>query len=285
MRVEPRRRLHRDQRQQLEQMVRHHVAQRAGGVIETAAVADAELLVDRDLDVIDVIAIPDRLEHAVGEAQHQDVLDGFLAEIMVDPVDLVLVDDLQQFAIQCLGRGEIGSERLFDHQPPPRAVVLPEHAGAAKFAADRRKRVRRRRQIEQPVAAGLAFCLEFFELLAHRSNEAGSSGSAAMQVTQSSRRLAISSSTLRVANWCRPFIRLSRRSSFDIALAGDADDAEIIRQQIGCRQIVQRGNHEAMGEIAGNAENNEGAGVGFFLVGCGVCHGRPAFGFKVLMVG
>ena len=75
-------------------MVRHHVAQRAGRVVETAAVADAELLVDGDLDVVDMVAVPDRLEHAVGEAQHQDVLHRFLAEIMIDPVDLVLVDQL-----------------------------------------------------------------------------------------------------------------------------------------------------------------------------------------------
>ncbi|MGX1327379.1 hypothetical protein AB7M56_001878 [Bradyrhizobium elkanii] len=46
--------------------------------------------------MVDVVAIPDRLEHAVGEAQHQDVLDGFLAEIVIDPVDLVLVHQLQQ---------------------------------------------------------------------------------------------------------------------------------------------------------------------------------------------
>ena len=39
-----------------------------------------------------------------------------------------------------------------------------------------------------------------------------------MQVTHSSRRLAIASSTGRVANWRRPFIRLSRKASFDIAL-------------------------------------------------------------------
>ncbi len=77
-------------------MVRHHVAQRAGRVVEAAAVTDTELLIHGDLDVVDVITIPDRLEHAVGEAHHQDVLDGFLAEIMVDPVDLVLVDEFQQ---------------------------------------------------------------------------------------------------------------------------------------------------------------------------------------------
>ena len=81
--------------------------------------ADAELFVDRDLDVVDVIAVPDRLEHAVGEAQHQDVLDGFLAEVMIDPVDLLLFDEFQQFIVEGFRRSEVGSERLFDHQPAP----------------------------------------------------------------------------------------------------------------------------------------------------------------------
>ena len=134
MGIETRRRLHRDQRHQLEQMVRHHVAQRAGRVVEAAAMADAELFVHGDLDVIDMVAIPDRLEHAVGEAQHQDVLHRLLAEIMIDPVDLVLVHDLQQLAIQRARGREVGAERLFDHQPPPGAVLL-HHAGAAELAA------------------------------------------------------------------------------------------------------------------------------------------------------
>ena len=127
--------------------------------------ADAEFLVDRDLHVVDVVAIPDRLEHAVGEAQHQDVLDGLLAEIVIDPVDLVLVDDLQQFAVQRLRRGQVGAERLFDHQPPPAAVLL-QHAGAAELAGDRQEGVGRRRQIEQAVAAGFARRLQAVEPVA-----------------------------------------------------------------------------------------------------------------------
>ena len=92
---------------------------RPGGIVEAAAMADAEFLVDGDLDMVDVVAIPDRLEHAVGEAQHQDVLHRLLAEVMIDPVDLMLVDEFQQFAVQRSRRGEVGAERLFDHQPPP----------------------------------------------------------------------------------------------------------------------------------------------------------------------
>ncbi len=87
--------------------------------------ADAELLVDGDLHMIDMVAIPDRLEHAVGKAQHQDVLHRFLAEVVIDPIDLVLVDDLEQFAVQDFRRGKISPERLFNHQPPPCAAFFP----------------------------------------------------------------------------------------------------------------------------------------------------------------
>ena len=83
-----------------------------------------------------------------------------------------------------------------------------------------------------------------------------------MQVTQASSCLAIASSILRVANWCRPFIRLSRSCVAGHALAGDADHAEIIRQQIAGGEIVERRDHQPMREVAGDAEDDEGAGVG-----------------------
>jgi len=114
-----------------------------------------------------VVAVPDRLEHAVGEAQHQNVLHRLLAEIVIDPVNLVFIDELEQFAVQRPRGSQIGAERLFHHQPPPRAV-LGQHSGAAKLAADWQERVGRGRQIEQPVAAGVSRGFQFAELLAHR---------------------------------------------------------------------------------------------------------------------
>ena len=135
-------------------MIGHHVAQRAGRIIEAAAVPDAEFFVDSDLHVIDVIAVPDRLEHAIGETQHQDVLHRLLAEIVIDPVDLVLVEDLQEIAVQRSGRSEIGPERLFHHQPAPGAVFFLQQTGAAELAGDRREGAWRRGEIKQPVAAG-----------------------------------------------------------------------------------------------------------------------------------
>ena len=74
-------------------MVLEHVAQHAGGIVVVGAAADVDLLGHGDLHVVDVVAVPDRLEDRVGEPQHEDVLDRFLAEIVVDAVDLLLVED------------------------------------------------------------------------------------------------------------------------------------------------------------------------------------------------
>jgi hypothetical protein len=64
IRVIRHRRFHRHDAQQLQQVILHHVAQRAGLVIERAASLDAELLGHRDLHVTDAAAAPQRLEQA-----------------------------------------------------------------------------------------------------------------------------------------------------------------------------------------------------------------------------
>ena len=154
-------------------MVRNHVAQRAGRVVEAAAMTDRELFVHGNLNMVDVIAIPDRLEHAVGKTQYQDVLYRLLAEIMIDPIELVLIGDFQQFIVQGFGRGEIGAERLFDHQPPPVAVVLAQQTCAPELAGDRREGVGGCCQIEQPISSSRAIFLRVFELLAHTVERGG----------------------------------------------------------------------------------------------------------------
>ena len=80
-------------------MVRHHVAQCAGSFIEVPASLDADRLGGRDLDGVDVVAVPERLQDAVAEAERHDVLDGFLAEEMVDAIDLRLADLRQDLRV------------------------------------------------------------------------------------------------------------------------------------------------------------------------------------------
>src|SRR5260221_589797 len=89
----------------------------AGLLVVRAALLDAEGLGDRDLHVVDVLAVPDRLEDAVREAQHEDVLDGLLAEVVVDAKDLVLRERALQLLVEADGAREVVAERLLDHDP------------------------------------------------------------------------------------------------------------------------------------------------------------------------
>ena len=54
-----------------------------------AARLHAERFGGGDLDMIDVAAIPERLEDRVRETQHHDVLRGLFAEEMIDPVGVI----------------------------------------------------------------------------------------------------------------------------------------------------------------------------------------------------
>jgi hypothetical protein len=72
--VERDRLLHGGQREQLQQVVLDDVAGGADAVVVARAAADADVLGHGDLHVVDVVGVPDRLEHLVGEPERQHVL-------------------------------------------------------------------------------------------------------------------------------------------------------------------------------------------------------------------
>src|SRR5262249_61621797 len=114
-------------------MIRHHVAQCSGFFVEAAAGLDADGLGGGDLNVVDVTAIPQRLEDAVGEAQYQNVLDGFFAEEMIDAVDLVLGQYFEDLGVESLRRGKVVAEGFFNDHPPPGTVRLPGESCATEL--------------------------------------------------------------------------------------------------------------------------------------------------------
>ena len=95
-------------------MVDDDVAQRADGVVEVSAVLHAEVLGHRDLDVRDVVAVPDRLDHRVGEPQVEELVGAHLAEEVVDAIELGLVDVLVDLGGKRARRREVVPERLLD---------------------------------------------------------------------------------------------------------------------------------------------------------------------------
>ena len=105
-----------------------HVAIGAGLLVEADPVADVERLRHVDLNVVDEIAVPDRLEQPVGEAEGEDVLRRLLAEEMIDPEDLLLVENLVQLRVQRDRGFEIDAERLLhDDARASRQIGVAEH--------------------------------------------------------------------------------------------------------------------------------------------------------------
>ena len=86
----PNRGLHREMGDDLQQVVLDDIANRADLLVELPARQHAERFGHRDLDAVDVVAVPDRLEERVREPKEQQVLHGLLAEVVIDPEDVGL---------------------------------------------------------------------------------------------------------------------------------------------------------------------------------------------------
>ena len=131
-------------------MVLDQVAERAGALVVAGAPPDPDVLGGSDLNVVDVVTVPDRLEQDVGEPQRQQVLDRLLAQVVVDAEDLRLLEHLEQLGIELACRSEVVAERLLDHDPRARVLDRVE-AGGAELAGDQREELRRGRQVEDAV--------------------------------------------------------------------------------------------------------------------------------------
>ena len=120
-------------------------------VIVTGAMFHADLFGDSDLDVIDVVAVPERLKDGVRKTRHQNVLNGLFAQIMVNAIDLILAEGLMDLLIQVVCRGQVGSKWFFDDHAPPSAVLV-QLIGEAQQVNDIGENSRRRRHIIETVA-------------------------------------------------------------------------------------------------------------------------------------
>src|SRR3984885_15728526 len=143
-------------------MVLQNVTQRSSFFIEWSAAFNADTLGRRDLNVIDIVAVPDRLKDSVRKAKDQDVLHRLFAKVMVDAEDLVLIKYLVHIIIQLSGRFQIVPERLLDDDPCM-ALLGMRHALRAKPVDDVGKILRSHGKVKQPVALRSTFFVDLFE--------------------------------------------------------------------------------------------------------------------------
>ena len=135
-------------------MVLNHVAQRAGMVVKGPATSfHADRFGHRDLNVLDVLPIKQRLEDGVAEAKGQEVLYGVLPEVMVDTVNLIRTQKSQDVPVQLHGALQVETERLFDHHASPRLIGLAiDHSCAGQAFNNAAEILGIGRQVRQPVA-------------------------------------------------------------------------------------------------------------------------------------
>ena len=141
--VGPVRGLHAEKPNHLHQVVFDDISQASRGVIKRPATINAECLGHRDLDIADVVAVPDRLEECIGETGVEDVLRCLFAQIMIDAEDLTLLKDIMKCPVEGFGRCLVMTKRFLHHD----AGGIVDASRRFQPLGDRSEKNRRDRQI------------------------------------------------------------------------------------------------------------------------------------------
>ena len=145
--------LHRGEREQLQQVVLQDVAGSARLVIERGAPRDADVLGHRDLHRVDEVGVEDRLEQLVGEPQRHQVLDGLLAQVVVDPEHVGSGEHIVDELVELERTFQVMPERLLHHDAPPAACgSIVGQFGALHLIEDGREHRRWDGQVERGIA-------------------------------------------------------------------------------------------------------------------------------------
>jgi len=111
--------------------------------------------VKHDVDRLDRGAVPRRFEQVVGESEVQDALQHLLGQIVIDPIDLLLVKQAGKQLIQRARAVRVAAEGLLHKHagPPGQVVARLGEATCGQSPEDRLVVLGRNRQIEQLVRA------------------------------------------------------------------------------------------------------------------------------------
>src|SRR5947208_5339858 len=90
---------HGRQAEVLDRLIRDHVAQCTRRIEVSTALLYPHCLRIRDLYMIDVTPVPDRLENGVVKPENHDVLYGLLTQVVINAVDLVFAQHTSNLAV------------------------------------------------------------------------------------------------------------------------------------------------------------------------------------------
>ena len=245
-------------------MVLNHVADRARGiVIRTSPAGHAHFLGHGDLHRGNVPPVPDRFEDRVPQAEGQDVLDRFLAEVMVDPIDLVLTQHPRDVTIESAGTLEVVAERLLDDNPAPGAFLVLgiDQAGLAELFDDRREELGGDGEIEQPVSVRSVGMVErvelFFEMFVALGVIKGSRGEHDV-----AGEFGPELGEVGIVRVLETLFQLGAKLVVGPVAAGEADDGVFGGEVPSSKQVVECRGELAMRQVAGRAKQHHRTGIG-----------------------
>ncbi len=122
-------RFHRHLAGKLEKVGHQHVQNGPGGFVEGRPHGHIEGFGHIDLHTLNMGVVPGSSEQAVGESQDMNVLRCFLPEKVIDSIDLWLLEDLVNYAIEVEKRLHRCAEGLFVDHPRPFGKTM----GADRF--------------------------------------------------------------------------------------------------------------------------------------------------------
>src|SRR5437867_12863729 len=254
-------RLHGRERHQLEKVVGDHVPQRSILLVVAAPSLHPYRLRQGDLYVVDVAPVPDGLEDPVAEAKNQNILDRLLSQIVIDPVDLLLIQAVPQLGVEALRRLQVAAKRFFHDHPAPAAMLLARQSDGVELADNLSEKLRGRGQVIKEIPLGAML---------------------PVQLRQPVRQLLVDRGVFEVSAVVvdplqKPFPELGVHGCSGVRLdvlrelaakfvvgpgpAGEADDGELFRQKTRPGQVAQRGEKLALGQIAAGAADHHHAGI------------------------
>ena len=225
--------------------------------------------------MVDPVAVPDRLEQAVGETERHDALDRILAQEVIDPEDLVLVQRAQDTRVQLARRLQAVTERLFDHHAAPEFVLavlvrfLVGEFGGAELLHHGAEEPVGNGEVEDRVALRAMRLFGIAQRAADLFVQLGL-GQVALDVGQfrgkplPDRVVDVIDVELRRGVSDEAFQHVVKMVSPAFGRAGreiNADQGEVVRQQFGAFKVVERWHHQTLGQIAAGTEDDHGAGV------------------------
>ena len=176
---------------------------------------------------------------------------------MVDAERLPFLEDAEDLAVERPGRVEIGAERLLDHHPTPAARLLVGEARGAEILDDDRERLGRRRQVEQHVALGAMPPGDRLERLAEPAKRGRVVEIPFVIVDPAGQPAPGRRFRVDRADLARAAGEFGAKLLARIVAAADAEHRELLRQQLGARQIDHRGQQQPLGQVAGAAEDHQ----------------------------